>query len=258
MLGGTFVDLPVARSAKLPRNALRFDPAAGLFGLVPARSGGILDEPEVRQLLSQAIDREALIAALDVPGLAPRATVLEGGLANVVDPRSGRLGADPASPSGGPSSRPPPGGCSEPNRRCCACTFRKGPGSQILFDRLRADWGALGIQVERARSRSGADLKLIDQVAPSTSAAWFLRRFRCGEAAVCDEEVDELLDNARSTQIQAPARRLPARSVAADRRRCSCSSRSPRRSAGRWCPAGSPASPGTASPVTRSSGWRSD
>ena len=35
VLGGTFGDLPLAQRTKLPRDALRFDPASGLFGLVP-------------------------------------------------------------------------------------------------------------------------------------------------------------------------------------------------------------------------------
>src|SRR5438270_10349048 len=52
VLGGTFTDLPLANRAKLPRNSLRFDPASGLFGLVPAQPGGKLDNPALRQLLS--------------------------------------------------------------------------------------------------------------------------------------------------------------------------------------------------------------
>ena len=58
VLGGSFTDLPFAQRVKVPRGSLRFDPASGLFGLVPVRSGGRLDEPEIRQLLSQAIDRD--------------------------------------------------------------------------------------------------------------------------------------------------------------------------------------------------------
>ena len=38
VLGGTFADLPLAQRAKLPRNALRFDPASGLFGLIPTHT----------------------------------------------------------------------------------------------------------------------------------------------------------------------------------------------------------------------------
>src|SRR6266567_4883549 len=69
VLGGTFVDLSFATRLKLPRGSLRFDPAAGLFGLVPVHAGGALDKPELRKLLSEAINRDGLVAALGVPGL---------------------------------------------------------------------------------------------------------------------------------------------------------------------------------------------
>jgi oligopeptide transport system substrate-binding protein len=67
VLGGTYADLPYARAQKLPRNALQFDPAAGFFGLVPARTDGPLANPELRQLLTQSIDRQALLDSLAVP-----------------------------------------------------------------------------------------------------------------------------------------------------------------------------------------------
>ena len=38
VLGGTVGDLPLARDAKIPGNAIRFDPVAGLFG--PQYLGG--------------------------------------------------------------------------------------------------------------------------------------------------------------------------------------------------------------------------
>src|SRR5437868_3567765 len=77
VLGGTFADLPLTRAVKLARNALRFDPASGLFGLVPAKAGGPLDKAEVRHLLSQAMDRGNFVGALGVPSLGARATLLE-------------------------------------------------------------------------------------------------------------------------------------------------------------------------------------
>src|SRR5204862_523161 len=43
VLGGTFADLPVAQRSKLPRGSLQFDPASGLLGLVPVRSGTPFD-----------------------------------------------------------------------------------------------------------------------------------------------------------------------------------------------------------------------
>ena len=73
VLGGTFVDLPLLQHLKLARGALRFDPVSGLFGLVPARRGGPLDNPDVRHLLAQALDRGNFVNALAVPALtAPR------------------------------------------------------------------------------------------------------------------------------------------------------------------------------------------
>ena len=38
-------------------------------------------------------------------------------------------------------------------------------------------------------------------MAPSASAAWFVRRFRCGAAIICDPETDKLIDAARETPV---------------------------------------------------------
>src|SRR5204863_3739133 len=86
VLGGTFADLPLARAIKLQRNTLRFDPASGLFGLIPTRSGGPLDKADVRRLLTQALDRANFVAMLGVPGLDARATLLEPGLDGISPP----------------------------------------------------------------------------------------------------------------------------------------------------------------------------
>lgn len=202
VIGGTFADLPYAQAAELPRRALQFDPASGLFGLVPTRAGKLLAKPEVRQLLSQAIDRDALVAVLAVPGLAPRATVLEPGLANIPDPAPQPWVATPLA-----ERRPDLAAAARrlfgDDRPVIRVALPDGPGSKLLLDRLRRDWGAIGIAVESAEKPSAADLRLVDEVAPSTSPAWFLRGFRCDVAPVCDEQVDELLEGARSTPVQA-------------------------------------------------------
>ena len=202
VIGGTFVDLPYARAAELPRRALQFDPASGLFGLMPVTNEGLIADPEVRQLLSQAINRDALIAALAVPGLAPRATVLEPGLANIPDPAPQPWVATPLEerrPALVAGARRLIG----EERPVIRLALPQGPGSDLLLDRLRQDWGALGITVERAEKMSAADLRLIDEVAPSNFPAWFLRAFRCGLAKVCNEDVDRLLEGARSTPVSA-------------------------------------------------------
>ncbi|MBA3527471.1 MAG: ABC transporter substrate-binding protein [Sphingomonas sp.] len=202
VIGGTFADLPYARAIELPRRALQFDPASGLFGLVPVRAEGLLATAEVRQLLSQAIDREALLAAFAVPGLAPRTTVLEPGLADLPDPAPQPWTAVPLAerqPALVATARQLLG----PERRSIRIALPEGPGSELLLDRLRRDWGAIGLDVELAERRSRADLRLVDQVAPSNSPAWFLRSFRCGVAKVCDSQADELIEGARSTLVLA-------------------------------------------------------
>jgi peptide/nickel transport system substrate-binding protein len=215
VLGGTFADLPYAEHANLPRNSLRFDPASGLFGLVPLKSGGLLDEPEVRRLLSQAIDRDGFVTALAVPGLAPRATLLEPGLDGMPPPvappwfgtaKVDRLaGLQAAIDELFPKAEKP----------TIRIALPQGPGADLLFQLLSRDWGALGFKIDRAESGADADFALIDNVAPSSSPAWFIRRFRCAVVPVCDSDADDLMDAAR--EIPVPAQRYALLAQAAEK-----------------------------------------
>jgi peptide/nickel transport system substrate-binding protein len=207
VLGGTFADLPFVARDKLSRRTLQFDPASGLFGLVPARNAGPAANADIRKLLSQAIDRDALIAALAVPSLVPRATVLEPGLDNIVDPQPpqwvSRALAD-RRPELLARARKLFTGDSQAVIRIAV---PEGPGADIVFNRLAADWGAIGIKVERSGEKDPADFILIDEVAPASSASWFVRRFRCDVVPICDPKIDEVLDAARNTSV------LPQRSA---------------------------------------------
>ena len=204
VLGGTFVELPlVDRQARTMRNALRFDPVAGLFGLVPARSGGPLADRQLRDLLNRAIDRDALVAALGVPNLVPRNTLLQAGLEGGVStiapgwamqPLAERRAAVIADARAALGSE-------EPTK--LAIALPEGPGADILLARLAADWRPLGIELVRAGDGVAADLKLVDEVAPSTSPAWFVRNFRCGLVPLCSEDADSAMDSARDAVIAA-------------------------------------------------------
>ena len=55
---------------------------------------------------------------------------------------------------------------------------------------------------------------MIDAVAPSTSPAWFLRKFRCEYVRVCDPEADTLLDSARNSLVPAQRAALLAQAAA--------------------------------------------
>lgn len=202
VLGGTFADLPLAARSKLPRGTLRFDPVAGLFGFVPARKGGLLADEEVRSLLNRALDRQALVAALAVPDLEARASVLQPGLDGGIAPAVPQWAATPLAErrealvaEGRRLLAGKGGGEGEP--LVLRLALPDGPGAALVLARLRADWGPLGLQVEEAEAKKPADLRLVDLVAPSVSPAWFLRQFRCDVAPVCSAEADELLDAAR-------------------------------------------------------------
>lgn len=197
LLGGTIIDLPLASRARLARGVLRFDPAIGLFGLVPTRADGPLSEPDVRRLLSQAIDRDALIATLGVPGLGPRATLLEAGLDGLADPGQPNWLTMPMAERRAGLQREAQRLFGETERPRLVVALPEGWGGDIIFARLFQDWRAIGVVVERAGSGRRADLALIDAVAPSSSPAWYLRRFRCAAVPLCVQEADELLSAAR-------------------------------------------------------------
>lgn len=200
VLGGTFADLPFARAAKLPRDSLQFDPASGLFGLIPVRSDNHLDNPDVRRMLSQAIDRDLIVNALAVPGLAARATLLEAGLDQLAPPVAPAWLATPLSErlTGLRAQADRIYGANKPSLRIAV---PEGPGGDILLAAITRSWAPLGFSVERAPNPDSADFALIDQVAPSASAAWFVRRFRCGAAPLCDADTDKLIEAARETPV---------------------------------------------------------
>jgi len=203
VLGGSFVDLALTRNADIRRVSLQFDPVAGLFGLVPARRGGPLGERDVRRLLNQAIDRDALVAALIVPGLAPRTTVLQPGLEGVDQPVVPAWLAEPADLHRARLTAEADRLFGETERPTLRIALPEGPGARILLDRLARDWAPLGIRVAPAAKGIATDLRLVDAVAPSASPAWFLRQFRCEVTPICDPKADELLDAARAAPVAA-------------------------------------------------------
>ena len=201
VLGGAVGDLPFAMRAKVPRGALRFDPVAGLFGLAPTKRSEFLQDKDVRRLLSRAIDRQALVAGLNVDGLTPRATLLQAGLEGIGQPGQPQWLGQPMDERRAALVAEANRLMGDVERPTLRIAMPEGPGGDYLFGRIRYDWAYLGIKLERAPSPASADLVWIDEVAPSSSPAWFLRRFRCGVAPVCVEEAEPLLAAARSAPI---------------------------------------------------------
>ena len=204
VLGGTFADLPIARQVKSPRNALRFDAVSGLFGLAPGGRGGGFASEEWRSLLGRAIDRNAFVEELGVPGLVPRVTLLEPGLDGVAAQAPPQWSAEPVADRRGTlaaEARRLRGGDTEPGE--VRLFLPEGLGAALLLRELELDWSYLGLKVVRARSAQAADFVLVDEVAPSASPAWFARPFRCDVTPTCDPKIDELLQAARVATVPA-------------------------------------------------------
>jgi peptide/nickel transport system substrate-binding protein len=194
--GGTLGDLVIARGAEPPVRSWRFDPVAGLFGLIFLNQDGILGVERGREALSMGIDRQALVAALAVPNLQPRATLLPPGIAEMPQPSVpswasipfvGRRSLAAGTISDLANGKP----------IVLRVALPPGPGYRIAFAYLRASWNAIGVKAEAVGENDRADVRLVDRVAPVTMASWYLRNFTCEVSRVCSADADRAMDLAR-------------------------------------------------------------
>ena len=202
--GGTIGSLAFARAAELPNDRLVFDPVAGLFGLAFVRSEGVLADPAVRRAMSMAIDRQALVAALGVPGLAPRTALVAAGIDELPQRAQPDWATSPL-PMRRELAARTIAAQEEPVRVRVA--MPDGPGYRLVFAHLRRDWRLIGIEAERVASDARADLRVIDKVAPASLAAWYLRQFTCEANRICDPAADQALEAARLARSLVDRRR---------------------------------------------------
>jgi oligopeptide transport system substrate-binding protein len=196
VLGGSAGDLPLAREARPATNALVFDPVTGLFGLSFGNQQGALARAEVRQALSMAIDRAAIVGALAVPGLQPRDSLLPPGIAELprpalpdwaLSPFATRRATAAAAIAALEGEKP----------LALRVAMPDGPGYDLVFAYLRRDWAAIGVDARRVPRSGEADLRFLDEVAPIHLASWYLRHFSCDASRVCDVGADAMMAAAR-------------------------------------------------------------
>jgi len=210
VLGGTVTDWPLIQAAQLSTSQVRLDPAEGLFGLAVVGARPFLKHDELRAALAMAINREALVGALGVPRWLPIDRLLPA-----------QLDSDELPAKAGWTDLSFADRQAEARKRVAAWTQSRGPlpplrialpqgsGMTIVFARLAADWAAIGISaVQVANTAPDADLRLIDEVAPSGSANWYLTRTSCDAGVACSTDAETALKESRA----APT--LTARSTA--------------------------------------------
>ena len=203
VLGGTAADLPLARAARLPGGAsLAFDPVDGLFGFAFAPAAdGPLAAAEVRQALSMAVDRPAIVAALAVPNLQARESLLPAGVEGLAAPASPNWTAGTMAMRRALAQRTLAGQLKGARLRL-RVALPEGVGYRVLFAILRRDWAAIGVTAERVGPSAPFDLRLLDEVAPASLASWYLRHFVCGGGLVCNDTADQALEAARMAPNQ--------------------------------------------------------
>jgi peptide/nickel transport system substrate-binding protein len=197
VLGGTAGDLPIVRAAAPGGNALVFDPVAGLFGLAFSSREGLLTDPAARRALSMAVDRQAIVASLAVPGLSARETVLPSGIPEL-PLATGPAWAGSPMPMRREIAAREMAALSEGEPVAVRVAMPEGPGYRLVFAHLRHDWSLIGVEAERVAPGAAADLVFIDLVAPATLASWYLRHFTCDRSRVCDPAADQALEAARA------------------------------------------------------------
>lgn len=225
--GGGFDDFVYTRLVNIPPREIQIDPATGLFGFRVARSSPALMATEVRQALAMALDRDAIGAALGIPGWRPSQGILPPGLTDVAAPTrpfwARAIGNVSGSDARASASR------IETARRIIGIwraqngvdgrirllvALPRGPGSAILFATVRRQWRAIGIEVVRVGPRDSADLRLVDEVSPLDQADWFLAHFLCERGRPCSEEVDQAFRAARDATDPAVHARMIAETEA--------------------------------------------
>lgn len=209
VLGGSFADLAIARAAD-PGPRLRFDPVQGLFGLAfAAADTGFIADPLRRRALATAIDRDRIARLLDVPGWQATGTITVAGTPEVPQPAipdwaignmaARRASARAAVAGWAVSGRPPP---------VLRVALPPGPGARLLFAAVATDWKAIGVEAVSVPLGAPADLTLVDEVAPTDSAAFYLRRFACDRGVPCTELSDKALIAAREADSLAQRSQL--------------------------------------------------
>ncbi len=201
ILGGKIADYPLANDAAgIGRRALRIDPVAGLFGLAVAGDQGWLRNPELREALAMAIDRDALATELDIREWTPTNRLIPASAADAPTAVSERWQASDMprrrAAAAARLRRAFGKGSAAPMLRIALPT---GPGADTIFKRLAADFSALGLKVQRARQDAPADLRLIDRVARYGRADWYLNQLSCAAArGLCSPAADLRAAEARA------------------------------------------------------------
>ncbi|WP_017671884.1 ABC transporter substrate-binding protein [Blastomonas sp. AAP53] len=198
VLGGRFEHLPLLSAARIADNDVRADPVTGMFGLLVVNGKGFLGDPANRETIALAIDRDALMTPLGIGQWQTLTRIIPLGL-DRYQPLIGDRWADLSVEERRIVARGRIDRWREENGALpeLRIAMPRGPGSRLVFARLRRDLASVGLQSRMVAPDASADLKLIDEVANYRQPGWFLNQLACAVRPVCNEQGDVLLAQAR-------------------------------------------------------------
>jgi peptide/nickel transport system substrate-binding protein/oligopeptide transport system substrate-binding protein len=212
VIGGTFASWPAIAAAKLSARAVQIDPVTGLFGLQVLHQDGFLAQPENREAIAMAIDRDALAGALRIAGWTPTTRMVTPGTGDDPAPVAERWAAAPIRQRQAVAAARVTRWRARKGAVSLRIALPQGAGADILFARLETDLGAAGFKLVRVALNAPADLRLVDVVARYDRAGWFFNQLSCRiHPQACRKAADDLA--AQAETLSDPAAR--ARSLAA-------------------------------------------
>jgi peptide/nickel transport system substrate-binding protein/oligopeptide transport system substrate-binding protein len=199
VLGGRIDSLTLANVSGLSRGNVQLDPVIGMFGLMVDNDMGFLANPSNREALAMAIDREGILGSFNIGGWQPTTRIVsadvEDDLGTVGERWLGmtlneRRAAATQRVARWTSTGNPP--------VALRLAMPAGPGSVLVFNRLKEDMAAIGVSLQMAGERERADLRMVDSVARYGRATWFLNQLACSvQRAACSPVGDDRLAEAR-------------------------------------------------------------
>ncbi|TGX50281.1 ABC transporter substrate-binding protein [Sphingomonas gei] len=205
ILGGSFVDWPIAAQAALAPANLHVEQPSGLFGLAVAEREGFLSEPGNRAAVAMAINRAALTQALR-PDWTPLETLLPGQLDSAAPPARAdwsSLTLDARRQMA--RDRVTAWRRVHPEPLTLRIALPAGPGATLLWAHLAEAMLRIGITPQRVGAAAPADLRLIDAIAPYDSGRWFVQT----ACVACSDEAKALIAAGREApDLAARAQRI--------------------------------------------------
>lgn len=184
--GGGFADLALARAARPASSQFQVDPAYGLFGLAVSADSKVLADTDLRRALAMAIDRDRIVELFGVNRWRPSLALLPAQLDSSQRPAALEwVQLDLAARRD--RARLLVNKDEVPEVRVA---LPPGAGSRLLFAALADDWRRIGVRARLVASGERADLRLIDEVAPQSSALWYLARIGCARGTPCIDKAE--------------------------------------------------------------------